>query len=790
MDVEQTGISRILTAILHEFSSVTDYRTLRDSIPQRLATQLKCRYVLLYFQHEETLQLAASAFREYGDDGSPSLLSLAHVDSLSTHSSAPEACAWRERRQVLAPANNPTLVAVPMTYRQRGIGVLVVVREQGDVDGAEIWSRDELALMDALAGVVALLLENSRLLERDRERIYELSLLNSISSQMNHTLYDIARLRSIVLQRVREIANVDVCALLEITSQADIPTWLSSELWSSLVRQAHEQYMLTPLVLARTDKRSEYSMDDYFARLPEEIKTLVVMPLYSVRTAIQYSETSAHAEKQSPYRAVASKVLGIIVAGYYRPCKLRREEQTLLQILGSQVSAAWENMLLMEEVIDARNEAHRLLLQVLDDQRTKELILESIPSGLITTDSNGQITTFNRAATTILGYHPYEVLGLSLRKVLPPRHTSTQSAVEPLSLNISTLPYERYVLSGAGGAEQGRADVWHGTIITEDRYHRELVLEVDMTTLYSDRGERVGILTTFNDVTSIHRLEEEKRRLDRLASLGVMAANVAHEVRNPLASIKTSMLMLRGDLKQQGFLFADLDNGMRESVEVVLKEVERLDLLVRDLLLFARPRQLRYVQCDLVTLCDQVLNLLQPQFEEANIDFHRVYEVVPAVWVDVGQMEQVLLNIYKNALQAMPEGGIITVACRCIAEGSRGEGACVPPVSPYASPLSVCTTPYKQHVTAIKQQGPSTQWVELVVRDTGSGMTSDQLAQIFQPFYTTKAHGIGLGLPITRRLIEDHGGSLQVESQLGFGTTITIHLPVLSEEMVEENEGQ
>jgi signal transduction histidine kinase len=526
-------------------------------------------------------------------------------------------------------------------------------------------------------------------------------------------------------------------------------------------------------------------MNDYFAHLPEEIKTLIAMPLYSVRTANQHSETSTHIEGESPYRTAASKVLGIIVAGYYRPYKLRREEQTLLQILCSQVSSAWENMLLMEEVVEARNEAHRLLLQVLDDQRTKELILESIPSGLITTDSNGQITTFNRAATTVLGYHPYEVLGLSLYKILPPRHTSTQSAVEPLSLNISALPYESYILSGAGGAEQGSADVWHGTIITEDRYCRELVLEVDMTTLYNDRRERVGILTTFNDMTSIHRLEEEKRRLDRLASLGAMAANVAHEVRNPLASIKTSMLMLRDDLKQQEFLCADQDNGMQDSVEVVLKEVERLDLLVRDLLLFARPRQLRYMQCDLVTLCDQVLNLLQPQLQEANIDSHRVYEAVSAIWVDVGQMEQVLLNIYKNALQAMPEGGILTIACRYVGAGAIPRAGAVGKGSaplPYACPVSTARSD--------KQQGPSTQWVELVVRDTGSGMAPDQLAQIFQPFYTTKAHGIGLGLPITKRLIEDHGGSLQVESQLGYGTTITIHLPVLSEEMVEENEGR
>ena len=171
-----------------------------------------------------------------------------------------------------------------------------------------------------------------------------------------------------------------------------------------------------------------------------------------------------------------------------------------------------------------------------------------------------------------------------------------------------------------------------------------------------------------------------------------------------------------------------------------------------------------------------MLNLLHFQLQEANIDLHRVYEVVPVVWIDIGQMEQVLLNIYKNALQSMPEGGIITIACRYIGVGGSRDEKCV--------------LPHEQGATRTKQQESYTQWVELVVSDTGSGMAPDQLAQIFQPFYTTKAHGIGLGLPITKRLIEDHGGSLRVESQLGYGTTVTIHLPVLSEEMVEGDEGR
>src|SRR5262249_39790720 len=108
------------------------------------------------------------------------------------------------------------------------------------------WNKEELHLIDALASIIALLLENSRLLERDRERIYELSLLNSICSQMNHSLYDLERLRNIILQRMREIARVDVCALIEATNEAELPDWLSNPLWSLLIQQAHEQYLIAP----------------------------------------------------------------------------------------------------------------------------------------------------------------------------------------------------------------------------------------------------------------------------------------------------------------------------------------------------------------------------------------------------------------------------------------------------------------------------------------------------------------------------------------------------------------
>jgi signal transduction histidine kinase len=176
------------------------------------------------------------------------------------------------------------------------------------------------------------------------------------------------------------------------------------------------------------------------------------------------------------------------------------------------------------------------------------------------------------------------------------------------------------------------------------------------------------------------------------------------------------------------------------------------------LLFFARPRRLHCIDCNMVELSEHVLNIMQPQCTEMGVIIHRVYHDVPVVQVDMAQMEQVLFNLYMNAIQAMPEGGVLTVSCQLIPcqQGKSFE---------FGEPIGVIDECSKS-------------WLELSVSDTGIGITPDQLERIFQPFYTTKAHGIGLGLPITRRLVEDHRGHLLVESQPGYGATISVRLPI------------
>ncbi len=754
LDVEQVemGITLAISVslLVEECSAITDYRILRDSLPRRLASLLKCRCVLLYQKVGETLQFASGTYDDK-PGWSAALLAVVHINPIALNSDVPEAQAWRNRAAITAPALVPTLVAVPLMYRQRCTGVLVALRGDAGLSSAEryesCWTEDDIPKVTAIASVVALLLENTRLLERDRERVHALSLLTTISRQMTYSLYEIERLRTLVTYHVREVTRVDFCDMLDFTQPAERPSELAPELCAALLDYFNEQQSSQPLVLERPGDGTMPHALALLQHIPPTIKTFFAFPLLRTRPLPVAGRTP---RKTSGSKPPVTSVLGVIVGGYQQAWKLRREEALLLQVVAGQASAVLENMHLVAEVTEARNQARKLLRQVLEDQRLKELILKSIPSGLVTIDMHGHITTYNHAAETILGYHLHKVVGKSLHDLLNMQMLPVVKESHYF-LNAASSPLRKdalhYVLS-TGEAQSG-------TLITAGYTGQELVLDMNVQALCDNKGKQVGALTTFSDVTSVHRLEEEKRRLDRLASLGEMAANVAHEVRNPLVSIKTSIQMLMDDLADdtpQGVVLA------QESTLVMLKEVERLDAIVRDMLLFAKPRQLHRTPCDMPALSDHVLRLMETQCANAHISVERHYAAVPLLLVDMGQIEQVLFNLYANALQAMTEGGILTITCALVAE----------------------------HEPCQKPRSDMRQWLELRVTDTGTGISVEALEHIYQPFFTTKAHGIGLGLPITRRFIEDHGGVLRVKSQTGQGTTMTVCLPVLMPTQEEE----
>jgi two-component system sensor histidine kinase PilS (NtrC family) len=238
------------------------------------------------------------------------------------------------------------------------------------------------------------------------------------------------------------------------------------------------------------------------------------------------------------------------------------------------------------------------------------------------------------------------------------------------------------------------------------------------------------MVITFQDLTQVRALEESSRRQDRLAAIGRMAASIAHEIRNPLAAMRGSIQMLRSEMDQ--------DSSHAELMEIILRESDRLNRIITDFLSYARPRSLVQSRVNVGDLLHQTFALLRhsPEILETQSIVEEVPTEALIAEADEGQLKQVFWNLARNALQAMPQGGTLK---------------------------------------AQLQKNPSNR-IRISFDDTGRGMTPDQVEHLFEPFSSTTG-GTGLGLSIVYQIIRDHGGTINVRSREGQGTTITIELP-------------
>ncbi|MBI1921763.1 MAG: sensor histidine kinase [Geobacter sp.] len=239
-----------------------------------------------------------------------------------------------------------------------------------------------------------------------------------------------------------------------------------------------------------------------------------------------------------------------------------------------------------------------------------------------------------------------------------------------------------------------------------------------------------------NQADLIIRIEEQLRKAERLSALGELSATLAHEVRNPLGSIRGTAEILKEDFPTGSKKF--------EFLEILLKETDRLNRVVEEFLHFARPVPPPLGTCDLAAELAAMVKLLENDALAYNvrIDIHAA-EIVPEVTGDCERLRQVFLNLMLNAIQSMPHGGSLEIAPRLLPpQGERGGK------------------------------------VEIRFSDTGGGIASDDLPHVFEPFFTTKSGGTGLGLAVTQKIVESHGGSISVESELGKGTTFRVRLPV------------
>ncbi len=340
-----------------------------------------------------------------------------------------------------------------------------------------------------------------------------------------------------------------------------------------------------------------------------------------------------------------------------------------------------------------------------------ENIVHSMSSGLVTADLDGRVTSFNPAAYAMLGLSPDEALGRPC--------------------------WELFVWEGGSAfyARVAQRNVPY-------RFEREVprrdgqrvLLGMTLSWLKDSNGAPMGMVGIFQDLTEIKALEDKVHQRERLASVGEVAAGLAHEVRNPLAAISGAMEVLQQDLR--------LDGEAGTLMGIVLRETERLNGLIGQFLLYARPASPHKRSCDLVHLVTETLALLRTHQEfRSEIEICEQLPDTP-VWVeaDANQLRQVVWNLLLNALQAMPDGGRLTVVLRTLAA----------------------------------ERGPV---VALTVGDTGQGIKPEDLPRVFLPFFTTKTGGSGLGLAIVHRIVDEHRGHVDVHTELGKGTQVTVALP-------------
>lgn len=233
----------------------------------------------------------------------------------------------------------------------------------------------------------------------------------------------------------------------------------------------------------------------------------------------------------------------------------------------------------------------------------------------------------------------------------------------------------------------------------------------------------------------LRKTEAQLVRSEKLASLGQLAAGIAHEIRNPLTSINILIHSLTESLPPE--------TSHREDLKVIEEEIQRINEIVEQFLRFAKPAPPLFKETEIAPVFDETLQLLKPRLERDRISVHREFDALPPITLDRDQMKQVVLNLLINAIQAMPEGGRLDLSARISGDSL---------------------------------------WMKLSIRDSGMGIPPEDIGKLFDPFFSTKEGGIGLGLSIAHRIIDQHHGKVEVESHPGEGTTFHLWLPLNQKE--------
>jgi nitrogen fixation/metabolism regulation signal transduction histidine kinase len=390
---------------------------------------------------------------------------------------------------------------------------------------------------------------------------------------------------------------------------------------------------------------------------------------------------------------------------------------------GDEVEVLADNFATMtREVLAHRERQEQQLKEIQRLQNYAEKLMVTMADGLLSVDMAGTVVTINPAAKTLLDISPLDAIkGKTIASIL--------GESSPLNVLVRHLLHQPTAVT-------------HQEIQISKDTDIQTIL-VGSSILHDAKGHSREIILNLHDITELKKLEARIRQSERLAGLGTLAAGMAHEIRNPLSAIKTFVQLLPRKIDKPGFL--------EKFNRTVPRETERINLLVEELLELSRIPKYDFTATDINSLLRQTIDTIKDDMQLCNIAYQfDMQDHLPLVQVDSNQMVKAFHNLARNGIQAMPSGGLLTI--RTFFEEPVGE-----------------KQGEKSHVKGT---------IHIIFKDTGQGIAPKVLEQIFNPFFTTKDSGTGLGLPITHKVITEHGGQIEAESEVEHGTTFTIKLPV------------
>lgn len=579
----------------------------------------------------------------------------------------------KEPRYIKGTGYGRSEIAVPLMIGDKLIGVLDV--ESGELNA---FGERDLRVLSLFASQAALAIEYARLYEKEKKRSAQLALINEISKKMAESL------------------EID-------------------ELLREVVRSIQSSFNYYHVMVLEVDRaRGEVAMRAQaggFARAPDVYRRKLGQGIVGHVAETGCTILANDVTKEPYYLAARPETRSELCV----PIKIDGQVWGVINVESRDLNAFDENdVIILETISDQLARAvtnARIYAECKEAKDYLQKLVESSSDAITTTDIHGRLTFWSKGAEEIFGYTAEEALGRPARSFYAAGVSEARRVMQMLKREEKIKNWETEFIGKNG---------------------RRIHASLSVALLRDEEGNPTGTLGIIRDISQFKELQRQLIEAERLAAVGRLSTQVAHEIRNPLSSIKMNIQILG----RQG-----LPEQAKRHLAIAASEVERLDRILQEIFDYVRPLKLELAQEDLNQVAERSLSAVLPRLEESGISVEKRYADLPKVWLDSLRLSQALTNLYINAINSMPRGGLLRIST------SRAR---------------------------LKKR----EMAKIEISDNGYGISRANLKNIFEPFFTTRSDGIGLGLTIVKKIVEQHNGAINVRSREGKGTTFSIYFPL------------